>query len=170
MLVKQGFQGRIVATRLTADLMDIMRRDSAHIQESDAEWKNRKAERSGAPGGAPLHHRGRPAVSRYMTTCEYNQPLDLCEGVRVGSWTRAICWAPPPSSSPPRRAHHQTDRLFRRHRQCGPAHHPGPHLPHRRGLRGDGVHLRRPQPHEVWSYTDDLAKIIDEPSPRAATW
>lgn len=49
MLIKQGFQGRIVTTRLTAELLDIMLLDSAHIQESDAEWKNRKAERSGAP-------------------------------------------------------------------------------------------------------------------------
>ena len=55
MLVKQGFQGRIVATRLTADLMDIMLQDSAHIQESDAEWKNRKAARSGAPKVEPLY-------------------------------------------------------------------------------------------------------------------
>ena len=39
MLVKQGFQGRILTTRVTANLMDIMLQDSAHIQESDAEWK-----------------------------------------------------------------------------------------------------------------------------------
>ena len=32
MLIKQGFQGRIVTTRLTADLLDIMLMDSAHIQ------------------------------------------------------------------------------------------------------------------------------------------
>ena len=84
MLVKQGFQGRIVATRLTADLMDIMLQDSAHIQESDAEWKNRKAERSGAPRVEPLYTiEDAQRVSQYMTTCEYNQPLDLCEGVRV---------------------------------------------------------------------------------------
>lgn len=33
MLIKQGFQGRILTTRLTADLLDIMLLDSAHIQE-----------------------------------------------------------------------------------------------------------------------------------------
>ena len=32
-----------------------MLQDSAHIQESDAEWKNRKAERSGAPRVEPLY-------------------------------------------------------------------------------------------------------------------
>ena len=53
MLVKEGFRGRILTTRLTADLMEIMLQDSAHIQEQDAEWKNRKAERSGAPGRSP---------------------------------------------------------------------------------------------------------------------
>ena len=55
MLVKQGFQGRILTTRVTANLMDIMLLDSAHIQESDAEWKNRKAARSGAPKVEPLY-------------------------------------------------------------------------------------------------------------------
>lgn len=55
MLIKQGFQGRILTTRLTADLLDIMLLDSAHIQEQDAEWKNRKAERSGAPRVEPLY-------------------------------------------------------------------------------------------------------------------
>ncbi|MBR4869379.1 MAG: MBL fold metallo-hydrolase, partial [Oscillospiraceae bacterium] len=82
MLIKQGFQGKIVTTRATADLLDIMLADSAHIQESDAEWKNRKAERSGAPKVEPLYtlaDAGR--VRAFMTTCEYGQKIDLFEGV-----------------------------------------------------------------------------------------
>ena len=35
-------------TRVTADLMRIMLLDSAHIQESDAEYRNRKGQRAGA--------------------------------------------------------------------------------------------------------------------------
>ena len=82
MLIKQGFQGRIVTTRLTADLLDIMLMDSAHIQESDAEWKNRKAERSGAPRVEPLYTiEDASRVREFMTTCEYHQVVDLCEGV-----------------------------------------------------------------------------------------
>ena len=40
LLVKNGFHGRILTTRVTADLMKIMLLDSAHIQESDAEYEN----------------------------------------------------------------------------------------------------------------------------------
>jgi metallo-beta-lactamase family protein len=47
LMVKQGFKGHIITTRLTAELMSIMLRDSAHIQESDAEWENRKGKRAG---------------------------------------------------------------------------------------------------------------------------
>ena len=82
MLIKQGFAGKIVATRLTADLLDVMLMDSAHIQESDAEWKNRKAERSGAPRVEPLYTiEDVSRVREFMTTCEYHQVIDLCEGV-----------------------------------------------------------------------------------------
>ena len=57
LLVKQGFHGQIVATRLTGELMSIMLRDSAHIQESDAQWKNQKGRRAGRPPrGAALYH------------------------------------------------------------------------------------------------------------------
>ena len=47
LLAKEGFSGPIYATRLTAQLMSIMLRDSAHIQESDAQWQNQKGKRAG---------------------------------------------------------------------------------------------------------------------------
>lgn len=55
LLVKQGFRGKIYCTSKTAELMSIMLRDSAHIQESDARWKNQKGRRAGAPPVQPLY-------------------------------------------------------------------------------------------------------------------
>jgi metallo-beta-lactamase family protein len=55
LLVKRGFKGNIYCTDATADLLGVMLRDSAHIQEKETEWKNRKAERSGAPLKDPLY-------------------------------------------------------------------------------------------------------------------
>jgi len=45
-LIKKGFLGRVVATRPTADVSRYLLRDSAHIQESDAEYLNYKTVRS----------------------------------------------------------------------------------------------------------------------------
>ncbi len=46
-LVKDGFKGKIFTTPATAELVEIMLYDSAHIQEKDAEWLTKKAYRSG---------------------------------------------------------------------------------------------------------------------------
>ncbi|MDY6973660.1 MAG: MBL fold metallo-hydrolase [Thermodesulfobacteriota bacterium] len=46
-LVRNGFSGEILSTPATADLCKIMLSDSAHIQESEARWRNRKKKRAG---------------------------------------------------------------------------------------------------------------------------
>ena len=55
LLVKQGYTGPIFTTTQTGRLMSIMLRDSAHIQESDAEWASRKGKRAGNEPVEPLY-------------------------------------------------------------------------------------------------------------------
>ena len=84
LLGKQGFHGRIVTTRLTGQLMSIMLRDSAHIQESDAQWHNQKGRRAGRPPVEPLYTLAdAERAMELVTTCEYGQMVDLCPGVRL---------------------------------------------------------------------------------------
>src|SRR3970282_2372027 len=55
-LVKKGYRGPIYATHATVDLCDYMLRDSGRIQESDAEYLNRRAAKRGQPAGyEPLY-------------------------------------------------------------------------------------------------------------------
>ena len=84
LLVRQGFQGPICTTRLTARLMNIMLRDSAHIQESDAEWQTRKNQRAGKGAAEPLYTLADAEQAlQQLAVFEYGQEFDLCEGVRV---------------------------------------------------------------------------------------
>jgi metallo-beta-lactamase family protein len=41
-LVKDGFRGNIFATEATLDVVELILKDSGHIQEKDAEYANRK--------------------------------------------------------------------------------------------------------------------------------
>lgn len=54
-LYKDGFRGVIYATEETVKLAGIMLRDSAHIQESEAVWRNRKAQRAGEEAYVPTY-------------------------------------------------------------------------------------------------------------------
>ena len=84
LLVKQGFTGNIYCTRLTGQLLSIMLRDSAHIQESDAQWQNQKGKRAGEEPVEPLYtvHDAEEAVKR-IVTCEYGTTLQIADGVKV---------------------------------------------------------------------------------------
>ena len=55
LLTKRGYTGKIYCTDATADLVEIMLKDSGYIHEKEAEWTNRKAERSGKPFVEPLY-------------------------------------------------------------------------------------------------------------------
>ena len=55
LLYAGGFSGEIHATAATTSLCEIMLRDSAHIQEFEAEWRNRKAMRKGGEPYVPLY-------------------------------------------------------------------------------------------------------------------
>lgn len=84
LLCRQGFRGEIITTFATADLCNIMLRDSAHIQEFEAEWRNRKAKRSGAPLYEPIYTT-QDAITAIglLSPCDYNQRVAVCEGVEV---------------------------------------------------------------------------------------
>jgi metallo-beta-lactamase family protein len=82
-LVKKGYRGPIHATHATVDLCDYMLRDSGSIQESDAEYLNRRAAKRGQPAEAePLYTEADAAQSlRYFADHGYEQPFEVVPGV-----------------------------------------------------------------------------------------
>ena len=83
-LVKDGFAGRIWCTEATCQLCDVMLKDSAHIQESEAEWSNRKAKRSGKKQAEPLYTvEDAEETMTHFQTAEYGETFSPTEGVSV---------------------------------------------------------------------------------------
>ena len=84
LLVKQGYRGPIYCTRLTAKLLNIMLLDSAHIQESDAQWENQKGKRSGKPPVDPLYTiQDAQATLELLVPLEYGQRVKLHDDVEL---------------------------------------------------------------------------------------
>jgi len=82
LLVKQGFKGSIYATEPTCKLLDIMLRDSAHIQELEALWSSRKKRRAGDPVIEPLYTmEDALKVFPLLVSCSYNKTLRIDEAV-----------------------------------------------------------------------------------------
>lgn len=81
-LYTQGFRGPVYTTSATAELSQIMLRDSAHIQESEAEWKNRKNRRAGLPEITPLYTvNDANEVLKLFVPVEYGQEIEVMPGV-----------------------------------------------------------------------------------------
>jgi metallo-beta-lactamase family protein len=83
-LVKSGFQGDIICTGPTRDLAAVMLRDSAHIQESDIEYLNKKRERDNLPPLEPLYTADdAEKTCRRFSGTDYGRTRDLAPGVTV---------------------------------------------------------------------------------------
>ncbi len=81
-LVKNGYDGPIYATRATADLATIMMADSGRIQESDAEFVNRKKMDRGEPLIEPLYTEADAQhAANLFRGVDYGKPFEPVPGV-----------------------------------------------------------------------------------------
>ena len=83
-LVKEGFRGKVICTRATRDLCEVMLQDSGHIQEMEAEWQNRKGKRAGKDEAVPLYTvEDAGKAVRYFQTVNYGETLPLANGLKA---------------------------------------------------------------------------------------
>jgi len=81
-LVSKGFDGLIYATAATVDLCQIMLRDSAHLQEKDIEWVNKKRAKKGEPPAEPLYTLDDvEQAMKHFVGVQYNKTIELFDGV-----------------------------------------------------------------------------------------
>lgn len=81
-LVKNGYRGPIYATHATAHLSNIMLMDSAHVQESDVVFVNKRRAEHGEPPIKPLYTIEDAAlVAQYFQGVSYDEPFEPIPGV-----------------------------------------------------------------------------------------
>lgn len=84
LLVKRGFTGKIYCTDATADLLDVMLKDSGFIHEKDAEWKTKRAARAGKPAVEPLYtYNDAVAALEYVEPILYDQQIQINDHMKI---------------------------------------------------------------------------------------
>ncbi|MDO4788575.1 MAG: MBL fold metallo-hydrolase [Johnsonella sp.] len=84
LLFAHGFRGRIITTNASKALSNIMLKDSAHIQEAEADWRNRKALRAGTALVTPLY-----TMQDAIDALKLFEGFDYGEIVEIGENIRA---------------------------------------------------------------------------------
>jgi metallo-beta-lactamase family protein len=83
-LVKRGFSGSIFATDATVDLCSIMLPDSAHVQEMDIEWINKKNKKMGKEQVDPLYTMDdAEACLKFFVPVKYGDTVQVLPNVRA---------------------------------------------------------------------------------------
>jgi metallo-beta-lactamase family protein len=84
-MATNGFRGPVYTTEPTADLLNILLLDSAHIQEVEAEGKNKRLRRTGAKADALALYttEDAEAVAPLVKTRKYGELFSPAPGIRV---------------------------------------------------------------------------------------
>ena len=81
-LVKQGFHGTIHCTRATKSLCEVMLKDSAYIQERDAEFINKRHKTKGLPPVEPLYaQEDVDRTAALLQGIEYGKTFAVTDGI-----------------------------------------------------------------------------------------
>lgn len=84
LLVKRGFRGAIYCTDATADLLEVMLKDSGFIHEKEAEWQSRKNERAGRKPVEPLYTvKDSEETLKYVRPVMYDQLFEINDEMKV---------------------------------------------------------------------------------------
>lgn len=82
-LVREGFGGRIVCTPETAELAEIVLRDSAHLQEEDAAFANETGYSKHSPALPLYDTEDVVATLRLFSPIGYDQETEVAPGIEV---------------------------------------------------------------------------------------
>ena len=83
-LVKMGFEGPIYCTSATKDLAAVMLKDSAHIQEKDVEFVNKRRKKQGKNPFEPLYtNADADNVLPLLNEKNYHDEFEIDNGVKV---------------------------------------------------------------------------------------
>ncbi|NQT23904.1 MBL fold metallo-hydrolase [candidate division KSB1 bacterium] len=83
-LVKGGYEGNIFCTHATQDLCRVMLRDSAHIQEMDAKYMNKRQDKKGLPHVEPVYSMADAEASMsQFVGLGYNRSFMITPNVQV---------------------------------------------------------------------------------------
>lgn len=83
-LFAEGFKGKIYTTFATQKLCNIMLLDSAHIQEFEAKWRNRKAKRSGENMYQPLYTaEDVQKTLKLFIPCDYDKEYEISNNIKI---------------------------------------------------------------------------------------
>jgi len=84
LLTKHGYEGPIFGTPATADFAELILRDSAHIQESDAERHTRRALRAGRKPVEPLYTGADvEKIGPLFEAVAYNERREIAPGIAI---------------------------------------------------------------------------------------
>ncbi len=84
MLIKNGFNGVIYATSATRRLAGVLLEDSAHIQQTEMTWKNKKLIRAGKPPEEPIYDREDVIQTmRLFKSADYRTSVDIGDDINL---------------------------------------------------------------------------------------